>query len=901
MRSMDKWGVFTVLQLTKLTYISRILCLNFQKTMVDFFKQLHLDLRTCLFTTSLISVLIILWRIVLKHIKEWGNLLIEGTLYILSRTINHSLAATFTLNRYCRIQLGNERLKNLHVPSSTDISLPIDQIFVKLTLRGNLPNDGDLSNWNLLTIGNRIKIMGDPGSGKSSLIKRTFRDQCQSGRSKPRSTKLPVLIELKNIQLPEKKDIPDHGKWLYRYIKGEVAKVRAYKMAECFDIYSETKGILLLLDGLDEVSSTNYAIIEKAINELSIHLGELSENNSIVLTMRTQFYQQVQASYLSNFPHTTFLKPFTPADIYEFLSRWHFKKEAETHISRIYNDLTDRPTLREMCSNPLILSMYVAEDQASNENISPESRTEFYKRVTEELIIKRRQKQKTQTASSHTVLKDQRERILGRIAYNHIINIDQPRNSLQWSDAIAVIKATLKCDNVTAETVFNELSRETGLITEERVHETFRFIHLTFCEFLAAFEAVQGIENGWEQLIMAQQKFLTGSLEDRSRLIEVIPFTAGLLPRVRKSQALTDVAEFDDYNLMSRCYLETKLYEHPGWNDFINKASEKFLSFSEEQLDEHWLQDLHLFNVVVRDAEVNSRYKPNIANIDLSDFYKDLLKNRDNGLEKILSAYASQDAAAAFRLCEICKFSLIDDFPKIVIDNCDQIPFLGLVMDKIVQDNPESPKWAALVTESALRKRVVAHLLEERSPNMQIDQRINAGNNYRRWYDRLGVRKTFYKQCMTLSSRYPAEKESLPALDLFMKLRSPHETTLNYLIFSIGYLCVSAFIIIYTTQHSTELINEVHKSNPRLTQESGRRILRQLSYMTALLPIPLLLLVRIYRTRFYRAAMNLSPHVQDSYLRLLKRVFRFRSRSNIILSGLLSLQSDQPGNSTRAS
>ena len=55
------------------------------------------------------------------------------------------------------------------------------------------------------------------------------------------------------------------------------------------------------------------------------------------------------------------LKSFSPSDIYEFLTRWPFKTKKTLHITRIYNELTDRPTLREMCTNPLILAMYVAE------------------------------------------------------------------------------------------------------------------------------------------------------------------------------------------------------------------------------------------------------------------------------------------------------------------------------------------------------------------------------------------------------------------------------------------------------------------------------------------------------------------------------------------------------------
>src|SRR5262249_32849523 len=152
------------------------------------------------------------------------------------------------------------------------------------------------------------------------------------------------------------------------------------------------KGLLVLLDGLDEVSSRLYTKMETAINSLSSILSEKSENNAIILTMRMQFHQQVRRAYSSSFPNVVEIKRFSPSDIFKFLENW-FKDGDTRNIARIYTDLTDRPTLREMCTNPLVLSMYVAEDQVSGHALSPESRTEFYSKVIEELLIKRRSKQ----------------------------------------------------------------------------------------------------------------------------------------------------------------------------------------------------------------------------------------------------------------------------------------------------------------------------------------------------------------------------------------------------------------------------------------------------------------------------------------------------------------------------
>jgi len=48
-------------------------------------------------------------------------------------------------------------------------------------------------------------------------------------------------------------------------------------------------------------------------------------------------------------------------------------------VVRIYNDLTDRPTLREMCTNPLVLSHVCRAGSKRRFTKSRQnSRTEFY-------------------------------------------------------------------------------------------------------------------------------------------------------------------------------------------------------------------------------------------------------------------------------------------------------------------------------------------------------------------------------------------------------------------------------------------------------------------------------------------------------------------------------------------
>jgi len=620
--------------------------------MVNKFTNLiNLDIRTLIFSFIIIPSLMYLWSITKNHIKYATRYVADIFIYYFGRVLKPSLLGSLTLKRYCRNKLSEEN-RFLYVPSSLDIKLEIDTVFVSLNLDNHGTEKSSYNHTDILSTGNRIRVIGDPGSGKSSLVKRLFRDACRSALDKPSKARLPILIELRKLEIPNSIKENRLGEWFLNRIRSEIEKSSIYKMSDCFEAYLEESGLLILLDGLDEVSSGNYNRTRKAIDGLSEELSRASENNAVILTMRTQFHQQIKDTFYGNFGQAFFIKPFSPSDIYEFLTRWPFKDKSENDISRIYKELTDRPTLREMCSNPLVLSMYVAEDQTAGHVVAPESRTEFYKKVTDELIFKRRLRQKGETPA-YAKLREQIERVLGKLAYEHVLDSEQPSNSLQWSEALRIVREVFRCKKSESESIFREIAKETGLVSEEQERETFRFIHLTFCEFLAAFEAVQGQENGWLTLIETHKSFQSHA-QLRSRLKEVIPFACGLLTRVKRESAVTDVVSLADDGLIARSFLETKIYDHNCWPEFVESQKHILLNVPEENWDEQWLQDLYLFNVVIRDANQCARHMPSIrTEFGLDEFFQTLVRKHQKNLVKLLQAYAAQDAAAAFRVAEV--------------------------------------------------------------------------------------------------------------------------------------------------------------------------------------------------------------------------------------------------------
>lgn len=721
------------------------------------------------FTTILLMPLIVrVFKLLGQHARSWLDVAVDGSLYWVSRFILHSLAARVSLKAYCRLLLASTR--HVPVPSTRDINLDLDAIFVTLNLESSGSGPRVATHADILRTGNRLRLIGDPGSGKSCLTKRLLRDAAAAALKRPSAARLPILLELRNVRFPETAD-DDLGAWLYNELREKAATANVHKMRDCFDTFASSAGLLILLDGLDEVSSRSYISAQTAINQLAQRLAAVGENNIVVVTSRTQFHQQVRDAYAEQFPTVFYLKPFTPTDIYEFLARWPFGNDAMGRINKIYRDLTDRPTLRELCGNPLILSMYVAEADGPDDQLVPDSRTEFYSRVVEELLVNRRARQFSQFAG-RAALRDFREQILSGIAYDHLLDDSQPANSLDWASAIAAIQRKLEVDSATAEIVFNELGRETGLFTAERPGETFRFMHLTFCEFFAALAAVKHRHDGWQELVGTQRRLLeTGAASARTRLLEVIPFACGLLHPVRRSDAITDVAALGDRRLLARCFLETKLYTHGAWMTLATEQRRSLL-VAPAQWDEEWLFDFHLFNVAVRDAALVESTGVRIAyHVNLDTFLHEVVALHENGLAQLIDRYAERDAAAVFRVSEVAGIDLIERFPSVVVDNLDQRPFMALVLERLPAGGDKVEHWATLLCEAALRSRAVATELAGRQVVAGWECVVTDAVLRGCWSTRGILKPSLHAQCMTIAanSRRPGSE----LLELLRQIPSP--------------------------------------------------------------------------------------------------------------------------------
>ena len=383
--------------------------------------------------------------------------------------------------------------------------------------------------------------------------------------------------------------------------------------------------------------------------------------------MRSQFHHQIHEDFDERFPEVLYIEPFSPAEIYSFLTRWPFKEQLADHVARIYAELTDRPTLRDMCRNPLVLAMYVATDQSGGESSKADIRTSFYNLVVEELLVARRGRQ--HRTAARTALLEQRENILGELAFRNLMAEAMPANSILRTDAIKKIAAARElARDEDADRELDELGKETGIIDEERPGQTLRFIHLSFCEFLAAKHAARQRKGGWTDLLDRHLEFhSTDSPQAATRLIEVIPFAVALLAPVDRPDALAQVAELRDRQVLGRCFLETQAYDHEVWATYVEEEMASLVSVGPDDWTEEWLQRLQLFTVVVRDGEEWGKLTGRAIRVSIESMFSDLVGSDRARLRRVFSSYATHDPAAAFRLAEATGVDLTSEQPDLIL------------------------------------------------------------------------------------------------------------------------------------------------------------------------------------------------------------------------------------------
>jgi energy-coupling factor transporter ATP-binding protein EcfA2 len=387
----------------------------------------------------------------------------------------------------------------------------------------------------------QIVLLGDPGSGKSTLTQRLAALLAAVGSADPKRladlaepevAELTVILNYLGRQvLPVRVVL---NRWAQQLtpaaigcaddlinecvrLIGQVGHVALLKEHFQARLYTTPPTVLLLLDGLDEVTDEGKrSTLLAAIADFQ----RAHEATPMILTCRVRPYQSWQKSGQAlSLPAYT-LAPLDPPAIAQFLQRWHAElvsaglyqtqqaEQAERQLLAAINDHSRRE-LGEMAGTPLLLTMMA---RVNYQRGLPNSRAELYELFVNQLLYEwERQKQDTRgqptsleaLLQSANVTQGSLTRALNELAYTiHSQAATANANDDATHDTVDIpvsqLEGALKQIHPStrrgeradwAAEVLDLIADRSGLINAidtTKGAERYKFSHRTFQEYLAA-------------------------------------------------------------------------------------------------------------------------------------------------------------------------------------------------------------------------------------------------------------------------------------------------------------------------------------------------------------------------------------------------------------------------------
>jgi hypothetical protein len=281
-----------------------------------------------------------------------------------------------------------------------------------------------------------------------------------------------------------------------------------------------------------------------------------------------------------------------------------------------------------------------------------------------------------------------------------------------------------------------------------------------------------------------------------SRLVEVLPFAAALMPIHMRPTAISDLVGVADERGLTLAFLETKLYNHSAWPEFISRRGKALAQNADRAWDSEWLREVYLFMVVCGDAERANALIPGIgrATTTLDDFFNTLAKRADSVIIRLIQRYAEQDAVAAFRVASLCKIDILKTLPNIAIENVDQPLFCAILLERASSEQHVTLIFA----EAGLRSPAVANALTDNNITTWRTA-IDRIPRSERWFLGGYIRRGTFTECLSVACNQldGADSDGFPLISLLTKITPPGKRLFDMTIIPRSGVMLQIFPILY--------------------------------------------------------------------------------------------------------
>ncbi len=362
-----------------------------------------------------------------------------------------------------------EKHNELNIPFRPHRPLSLRDIFVPLKVTGT--NDSELIDaYRAIITNRRLMVTGDPGSGKSLLLRHIALRYALENLPEFPEQPIPVLLELHRLSNSDKS---------LQYLFVDALGRDDFPRAEKFVDHSlESNNLLLLLDGLDEVTSGER---QRVIGQIKDLLDKHPKCRAII-TCRTAVYR---GEFNNVVGETLEIVEFSDQQIEQFLTSWQKDMKEGKSVNQLMQTLDDRLNIKKIARNPLMLTI-IAYLYTDTPFILPHSRTEFYQKSTDILLDTWHQEHnKFQAREKNLVMQR-----LALFLQDSAKQRHQDKRIIDYQTLLTEVKKVLpglSIEEENAVPLVDEIEKRSGLLLKvDRRGEKYHFAHLTLQEFFTA-------------------------------------------------------------------------------------------------------------------------------------------------------------------------------------------------------------------------------------------------------------------------------------------------------------------------------------------------------------------------------------------------------------------------------
>jgi hypothetical protein len=437
-----------------------------------------------------VAILAVLAFFFKSLLQEWAKQLALATNNIARRYFSgNRFLQRRPLRRYLEVLAS--KYSTVALPTSMHITLQMRNIYVPLQTIEGTTKGKPVEAHGVIRDNSRVMVVGPPGSGKSMLLRNTVLLHAQDdGNSGQHSSSRPMY----GSKAPRRKGLTRSGPALEIPILLELRRMSGsdltveqhlvnqldadgFKHSDNFVARMlELDRLVILLDGLDEVSSAD-GNRDRVVEEIKNFLGR-HKDCRVVITCRTAVYH---GEFRDLVKRTFEIAPFTDQLIRRFLHSWPEMKAND--VEQLTRSLRDAPRIMSLARNPLLLTI-IAYLYTGGRRL-PQSRAEFYKKTTDELLDRwHEHRNKFPGPDKQVVLRQLAFRNLtaSSMGSDDRLSIDIYEARKQTSE----ILPSLGREPNEAYAILTEILEVSGLLLLIDGGERYQFAHLTLQEFFAS-------------------------------------------------------------------------------------------------------------------------------------------------------------------------------------------------------------------------------------------------------------------------------------------------------------------------------------------------------------------------------------------------------------------------------